>query len=239
PIPPMQGQFVSLFGSLSGVPVREARRRIEVAPYAVARASQSTVDAGNPLRPGSLRTTTAGADFKVGLTSDLTLTGTVNPDFGQVEADPSQVNLTGAETFFAERRPFFTEGSDLFQYDMTWNWTFGSEQLFYSRRIGRMPQLDYPDSATHTSAPEPTRLLAAAKLSGSTRGWRLGVLSATTARELGGDTHAEGVSRQVIEPLTHYGMLRLGRDFEEGRSGIGLVGTATNRQLEPASVDVL
>lgn len=240
PIPPAEGRFVSQFGTLSGVPVREAKRRLELTPYTVASASQSNTDPGNPLRHASEETAALGADFKVGLTSDLTLTGTVNPDFGQVEADPSQVNLTGAETFFAERRPFFTEGSHLFQYNMTWgDWLFASEQLFYSRRIGRTPQLDYPDSANFTSERAPTRLLAAGKLSGQTRGWSIGMLSATTARETGRYTHAGGIGRSVIEPLTHYGMARLGRDFAEGRSAIGLIGTATNRQLDDAAIDVL
>src|SRR6185503_18542712 len=90
----------------------------------------------NPLRPASTHSAAVGADFKMGLTSDLTITGTVNPDFGQLEADPSEVNLTGGESFFAERRPFFTEGSNLFQYGLTnSDWIFGGEQLFYSRRI--------------------------------------------------------------------------------------------------------
>src|SRR6185295_2570395 len=93
-------------------------------------------------------------------------------------------NLTGAETFYSERRPFFTEGADQFRYGLSIaDWLFGSEELFYSRRIGRAPQIDFPDSATSTAPVEPTRLLAAAKLSGRSRGWSIGALSAATAEE--------------------------------------------------------
>ena len=240
PIPADVETFVSNFGTLTGVPVHEAKRRLEVAPYAVASARRSNDDFGNPFRPPSARSASIGADFKVGLSSDMTLTGTVNPDFGQVEADPSQVNLTGAETLFSERRAFFIEGLDLFQYNLSWgDWLFGNEQLFYTRRVGRAPQLDFPDSARQTSASDLTRILGAAKLSGRTGAWRVGLLSATTAEETGSYSHPAGIARQVVEPMTHYGVLRLGRDFERGESQVGFIGTSTNRRLEPASADVL
>jgi hypothetical protein len=240
PIPPDAGTFVSNFGTLTGVPVREAKRRLEVAPYAVARTQRSNVDLGNPFRSAAAHSASAGADFKVGLTSDITVTGTINPDFGQVEADPSQVNLTGAETIFSERRAFFIEGLDLFQYNLSWgDWQFGNEQLFYTRRIGRTPQLDLPDSAQHTSAADLTRILTAGKLSGQSGAWRIGLLSATTAEEKARYSHPNGISRQVTEPMTHYGVLRLGRDFGRGEGQIGVIGTATNRRIEPASTDVL
>ena len=239
PVPASSGQFVSLFGTLSGVRTASVKRRLELTPYAVARARSANTDPGNPLHDVTSQDAMFGADFKIGLTSDLTLTGTVNPDFGQVEADPSQVNLTGGETFFAERRPFFTEGSNLFQFNIGWgDWIFGGEQLFYSRRIGRTPQLDYPDSADFTSAAEPTRLLAAGKLSGRALGWNVGVLSATTARETGRYTHVGGTSRHTIEPLTHYGVYRFGRDFAAGRGSLGVIATSTHRQLDASSVDV-
>jgi uncharacterized protein DUF5916 len=240
PIPPDAGTFVSNFGTLTGVPVSEAKRRLEIAPYAVARTQRSNVDLGNPFHSAAAHSASVGADFKVGLTSDITVTGTVNPDFGQVEADPSQVNLTGAETLFSERRTFFIEGLDLFQYNLSWgDWVFGNEQLFYTRRIGRTPQLDFPDSAGHTSTTDFTRLLGAGKLSGRTGKWRVGLVSATTAEETGRYSHPAGVSRQVLEPMTHYGVFRLGRDFDGGESQMGLIGTATSRRLEPVSVDVL
>jgi hypothetical protein len=240
PIPPDAGTYVSNFGTLTGVPVHEAKRRLEIAPYAVARTQRSNDGAGSPFRSAAASSATAGADFKVGLTSDITITGTLNPDFGQVEADPSQVNLSGAEILFTERRPFFIEGLDLFQYNLSWgDWLLGSEELFYTRRVGRAPQLDFPDSADHTTTADFTRLLAAGKLSGQSGSWRIGLLSATTAEETGRYTHPGGVARQVVEPLTHYGVMRLGRAFGEGHSQIALIGTTTNRRLEPASVDVL
>jgi hypothetical protein len=96
-----------------------------------------------------------GLDLKVGLTTDFTMDVTFNPDFGQVEADPSVLNLTTYETFFEEKRPFFLEGGNLLDFG------FGSRnQLFYSRRIGHRPQyiptffrmnmLGYPGKYEHS-----------------------------------------------------------------------------------------
>ncbi|MEO8623172.1 MAG: DUF5916 domain-containing protein [bacterium] len=240
PIPPDAGTYVSNFGSLVGVPVQEAKRRVEISPYVLARSWQSNAYAGNALRGGSMQTAATGADFKLGVGSNLTLTGTVNPDFGQVEADPAQVNLTGAETILPERRTFFTEGSDLFHYNLSWAGSdFGNEQVVYTRRIGRMPQLDLPDVASHSVATDPTRLLGAAKLSGRVGQWRLGLLSATTAEQTGLYAQSTGIGKQVIEPLTHYGVLRVGRDFENGASQLGVIATATNRRLDTLSANTL
>ncbi|MEP6619018.1 MAG: DUF5916 domain-containing protein [bacterium] len=240
PIPPDGGTYVSDFGSLVGVPVHEAKRRVEVNPYVVARSWRSNAYQDNALRSGSMRTATTGADFKVGVGSNLTLTGTVNPDFGQVEADPAQVNLTGAETLLPEQRAFFTEGSDLFHYNLSWaGGDFGNEQLVYTRRIGRMPQLDLPDVTSHSVATDPTRLLGAAKLSGRIGQWRVGLLSATTEEETGSYLQSGGLRTQVIEPLTHYGVLRIDHDFEGGASQLGIIATGTNRRLDALSANTL
>ncbi|MEP7002679.1 MAG: DUF5916 domain-containing protein [bacterium] len=240
PIPPNAGTYVSNFGSLVGVPVQEAKRRVEINPYVLARSWRSNAYAGNSLLPGSMQNASTGADFKVGVGSNLTLTGTVNPDFGQVEADPAQVNLTGAETILPEKRTFFTEGSDLFHYNLSWGGVdFGNEQLVYTRRIGRMPQLALPDVASHSVATDPTRLLGAAKLSGRIGQWRLGVLSATTEEETGLYAQPSGIGKQVTEPLTHYGVARLDRDFENGASQLGVIVTATNRRLDSLSSNTL
>ncbi|MEP6729010.1 MAG: DUF5916 domain-containing protein [bacterium] len=239
PILPDAGSYVSSFGTVVGVPVREAKRRFEMTPYTLARSWRSAAYPGNALRPPVMQTAAAGADFKLGLTSDLTITGTVNPDFGQVEADPAQVNLTGAETLLSERRTFFTEGSDLFRYQLSWVTDFGDEKLVYTRRVGRAPQLDLPDATSHTVATDPTRLLGATKLSGRLGSWRVGLLSATTAEEVGEYSRLGGIAHQVVEPLTHYGVVRLGRDFNDGKSQLGFIATATNRRLESASVDEL
>lgn len=169
-----------------------------------------------------------GADFQYGLSSALTLTGTINPDFGQVEADPSQVNLTAFETFFPEKRPFFVEGSNIFGFDI------GSGQLFYSRRIGAEPHGFTPDGTVFREVPERTTILGAAKLSGKTAdGWSIGVLNAVTAEEMAAYTTEEGLERRAqVEPLTNYGVVRVIKDFRDGESAIGGIFTTMNRRLE-------
>jgi hypothetical protein len=158
-----------------------------------------------------------GADLKYGLTSNLTLDGTINPDFGQVEADPAQLNLTAFETFFQERRPFFLEGMSIFQFGQD------PEQLFYSRRIGRAPQLSSlaPDGV---DVPGASRILGAAKLTGRVAGGTsLGVLTAMTDRTVAGGT--------AIEPRTTYGLARATRDLRKGESAVGVMATAVDRSL--------
>ena len=161
---------------------------------------------------------TIGADVKYGLTSNLTLDGTINPDFGQVEADPAQLNLTAFETFFEERRPFFLEGRSIF--------LFGAdpEQLFYSRRIGRAPQLTglAPEGV---DVPGASRILGAGKLTGRVAGGTsLGVLAAMTDRTTAGGT--------TIEPRTTFGLARAMRDLRGGESAIGVMVTAVDRALD-------
>ena len=107
--------WVSQFGELHGLLDLEPKRRIELMPYAVASSESLAGEAGDPFRDGSSSDFDGGIDGKIGLSNNLTLDFTINPDFGQVEADPSEVNLTAFETFFSERRPFFIEGSDIFE----------------------------------------------------------------------------------------------------------------------------
>ena len=115
-IPQQASGFVSLFGDLVEVDGVHPPRRVEVLPYTAASNRTRPADVGNPFQTGRARTANIGGDFKLGVSSAMTLTGTVNPDFGQVEADPAVVNLSAFETFYPERRPFFTEGSDLFRF---------------------------------------------------------------------------------------------------------------------------
>jgi hypothetical protein len=207
--------LVSQFGDLGGLAGLGSPRRLEVAPYVLVR------NTGN-VRAGDIRRSqqgTMGADLKYGLTSNLTLDGTINPDFGQVEADPAQLNLTAFETFFDERRPFFLEGMSIFQFG------HDPEQLFYSRRIGRAPQLAglAPDGV---DVPGASRILGAGKLTGRVAGGTsLGVLAAMTDRIEAGAT--------TIEPRTTYGLARVSRDLRQGESSFGFVATAVDRALGP------
>ena len=181
PIRPELGSFVSQFGTLENIRLNDGPRRMEFVPFSVAQMTRPAFEAGNPLFRRQAARATVGADFKVGI-SEFTLTGTVNPDFGQVEADPSEVNLSGVESFFTERRPFFLDGSNLFAFNMSSAaWLTGNEALFYSRRIGRQPQGDVPDEAAWSREPATTRVLGALKLSGRTsNGWSIAAASALT-----------------------------------------------------------
>ncbi|MBM4188460.1 MAG: carbohydrate binding family 9 domain-containing protein [Gemmatimonadetes bacterium] len=220
---------VSKYGHLIGLANIPAPKRLEILPYSSsqARLTEGLV-AGHPFDDGSETSFGGGVDLKYGVTSDLTLNATINPDFGQVEADPSVVNLTAFETFFEERRPFFVEGSNIFGF----NANFGQDRFFYTRRIGRAFFQSALGSAAFVDEPSATSILGAAKLSGRTRsGWSIGVLDAVTARE-----HARvadlptGTVREVpVEPRSNYGVLRVKRDLSQGQSGYGFMATTVNR----------
>ncbi len=218
PIPPDATGYVSLFGRLGGLRGLRAPRRLEVTPYLLARDG-----------------TSAGADVKAGLTSNLTVTATLLPDFGQVEADPSQLDLSGLEVFFPEQRPFFVEGGDIFQVPL-WgsNWIFGGPNaLFYSRRLGRRPQLPLPDGADGALRPAATRLLGAAKLSGKTAGgWSVGLLDAVAAEERVTVRDARGAHATTLEPRTNYLVARLSRDLRGGATVVGATLTGATRALD-------
>jgi hypothetical protein len=206
--------IASQFGEVSGFSGLGSPRRLEIAPYLLAR-NTGAVRADGIRRS---QQATMGADIKYGLTSNLTLDATVNPDFGQVEADPATLNLTAFETFFEERRPFFLEGMSIFQFGQD------PEQLFYSRRIGRPPQLAglAPDGV---DVPGASRILGAGKLTGRVAGGTsLGVLTAVTDRTTAGGT--------TIEPRTTYGLARATRDLRSGESTIGMMVTAVDRALD-------
>jgi hypothetical protein len=159
PVDPGAAGYVSRFGMLAGVDGVRSPRRLDFVPYTLARATRAPLDAGNPFYQRTSVGGALGADIGLGITSKLTLNATINPDFGQVEADPSEVNLTGVETFLREKRPFFVEGGDIFSYSLG-DGLLGEEQLFYSRRIGRAPQLSDPDNAMAVDEPDVTSISA-------------------------------------------------------------------------------
>lgn len=172
----------------------------------------------------------------IGITNDLTLDFTINPDFGQVEADPSAIALDGFQIFFQERRPFFIENKNIFDYQFSNSQagnTFGFDNLFYSRRIGRSPQ----GSANivineYVDQPDITTILGAAKFSGKTKdGWSVGVLESTTAQESAKITDLVSERIETVEPLTNYFVSRVQKDFNNRNSFIGGIFTATNRNL--------
>lgn len=215
--------LISQAGDLSGISNVPSPRRVELTPYLLTR---------NITRPGvtgesasHVQQSSAGADIKLGLTSNLTIDASINPDFGQVEADPSLLNLSAFEPYFQERRPFFLEGVAIFDFRNNCDdIDSGCTGLFYSRRIGRAPRLSglYGDAAS----PAQSTIMGAAKITGRTvGGLSLGLLNATTERMVG----SEG---RTIEPLTNYAVLRLQQDVTEGKGGIGMMVTAVNRSLD-------
>lgn len=235
--------FVSRFAHLIGLRDIPAPRRLEILPYSVARGTYHEPQvAGNPFDQRSAYFGGAGLDLKYGVTSNLTLDATVNPDFGQVEADPAFVNLTAFEQFLEERRPFFVEGANIFQFGGTGPFIGfgGTPRFFYSRRIGRSPEGSAQVPAVgYASIPDNTTILSAGKLSGKTAGgWSIGVLDALTAAEQATIDSAGVRSREEVEPFSNYFVGRLKREVG-GHTGIGLLATAVNRHLDAPQLDFL
>jgi len=220
----------SQFGDLTGLNGLGAPGRAEITPYVVTKNVQA---------PGSAdfareQQASVGGDLKYRLASNLLLNATVNPDFGQVEADPSELNLSAFETFFSERRPFFVEGKGLFTFTVNCVVVVDcntGEGLFYSRRIGRSPQLAdiYGDAASATS----TKIVGAGKVTGRLPGgFSLGALDAVT-------DHVAGPGGTTLEPAANYGVVRGNQDFHNGAASVGFIATGVNRSLDAASASYL
>ncbi len=229
--------FVSRFVDLVGIENISPPRRIEVLPYVTTKAEYTQQLPGNPFNDGSKYLPGTGADLKVGIGSNLTLDATVNPDFGQVEVDPAVVNLSDVETFFSEKRPFFIEGSTIFNFGRggsrsSWGFNWANPQFFYTRRIGRAPQGSSPP-ADFSDMPLGTSILGAAKLTGKLGGnWNVGTLHALTARENAELELGNRRWRSEVEPLTYYGITRAQKEIKEGRQGLGFISTLATRKFD-------
>lgn len=226
---PKVAGLASQLGTLSGLAGLSTGRRLEATPYVVTKNVQRLNGSGYE----RIQQASVGGDVKVGLTPNVTLDATINPDFGQVEADPSVVNLTAFETFFSERRPFFVEGTGLYRFELNCYIVVDcstNEGLFYSRRIGRSPTLRqlYGNEGTPTATP----IDVAAKITGRTPGGlSFGVLDAVTPRiQAPGATASLGA--RTVEPAANYAVLRAQQDLRGGDAGISLIGTAVNRSLD-------
>ncbi len=245
PLSNTESGFVSKFGHLTGLEGIKPARHLEMLPYTVSSYESERESTSNP--DGSDFYNNVGLDIKYGLSSNLTLDATFNPDFGQVELDQPVLNLSTFETYFGERRPFFVEGSDLF--DTRFN-------LFYSRRIGRQPGggIDDPEAMYYTSRrPKSTTILGAAKISGKlSTGTSVALLTALTQEEKRNydaevlridssvspwDTLSiDTVGREgVIEPSAGYTALRIQQDiFAHSYLG-GTFTLASQEQAYPAA----
>ena len=232
----------AFFGTLEGLTITHRPSHLEVMPYAETRmARQGSGLSGDPFNSAHHADVRAGGDLRVGVTSSLTLDATVNPDFGQVEADPASVNLTAYETYFSEKRPFFVQGSSLFDFGQPGcniNCGFGL-YLFYSRRIGRAPQaanLAY-DAGNFVDIPQNTTILGAAKLTGRTsKGTSVGIIDAVTAAE-----HADvftGTARikQAVQPGANAFIGRVKQEYKGGDVVLGAIATANYRFLNDSQI---
>ncbi len=233
--------YVRHYGRLTGLKDIPRQRRVYLSPYTTGQYSRATeyVTAVHPENYNLV--SNLGADIKLGLTNNLTLDLTVNPDFGQVEADPADLNLTAFETFYAEKRPLFVEGGNIFSFPLgIGDGDLGSNALFYPRRIGRSPHHS-PDTDGFVDEPTSTAILAAGKLSGKTAsGLSIGVLNAVTAQEQATIRFEDQPSQhEMVEPLTNFFVTRVQQDFRQGKTSLGGILTATNRRIENEQLNFL
>ncbi len=222
--------YVSQFGELGGLTLAGGLKRLELVPYTVGQVGTRPTEAGNPFEKSPDPGGAAGADLKYAVTPGLTMTATINPDFGQVEADPAVVNLTAFETFYDERRPFFVESSGNLKFDLDCN-DGACTGLFYSRRIGRRPHgtPDTPEGG-YTSVPAQTTILGAAKLTGRAGAFAIGALNAITADERAHLSFGSAAGRQTVEPLTNYTVVQAKREWAN-QSSLGFMFTNVARRV--------
>lgn len=234
-IPQNSGVWVSSFAELHGIKNIPTYRQMEIAPYVIAQADKYEKETGNPFAKGFDKKLTVGVDGKFAVTNDLILDFTINPDFGQVEADPSQVRIDGFQNFFEERRPFFIESRNIFDYQLTGSEAGGdydADLLFYSRRIGSSPHgYAQLNAGEYAKTPQNTSIIGAAKFSGKTKkGLSIGILESITEREMATIDNNGDRKRQLVEPLTSYFVGRVQQDYKGGNTIIGGIFTSVNRE---------
>jgi len=226
-------RFPDLVG-LSGV---TPGGRTEVRAYGLLKNEMLDPDPDDPFRSQGQWSGNAGVDLKTAISNNLTVNATFNPDFGQVEVDPAVVNLSAYETFFPERRPFFVEDASIFQFGnegttSNWNFNWMDPLLFYSRRVGRAPQIGVDGDPDWVDRPQYTTILGAAKLSGKIGNTSVGALSAFTAREKAHLRTGGLEDEQVVEPFTNYSVVRARWARPDGSQGLGAMATGTLRDLD-------
>ncbi len=234
--------WVSQYGNLNGLQDIPKQRRIYFTPYLTGKYNKANY-LKNPVHQNSFDTAgNLGADLKIGVTNNLTLDLTFNPDFGQVEADPAELNLSAFESYFSEKRPFFIEGGNIYNFSLGIGDGDGANSgLFYTRRIGRSPHDYASDDDGYETNPTSTSILSAGKLSGKTSsGWSIGVMNALANKEEGTVEFEDGSSfTQTVEPLTNYFVTRIQKDLNEGNTAVGGMFTATNRDIDDDNLNWL
>lgn len=220
--------MVYIFGELRGIKDIPYKRNFEMLPYVN---TKYIPDAYDKTKFG------AGLDGKMGVTSNFTLDYTFNPDFGQVEADPSELNLTSYETRFDEKRPFFLEGNSILEYNS------GGDMLYYTRRIGSAPSYEpyyYEEDGERISMPENSTIINALKLTGKNKnGLSLGFLNGITAREVATIYTPQEEIEEAVEPFTNYTVARVKQDFNKGSTVLGGIITSTIRNIKDEHLNFL
>ncbi|MBK9981933.1 MAG: carbohydrate binding family 9 domain-containing protein [Saprospiraceae bacterium] len=235
PVPRNANGWVSQFGELHGLTNLPKNKQIELAPYILAQTEHFEKEPGNPFLDGSKNKLAVGLDGKLGITRDMILDFTINPDFGQVEADPGSIRLDGYEVFFNEQRPFFVENNNLFNYQVAGSAAGGEydqDLLFYSRRIGGEPH-GYPslNAGEFADVPGNTSILGATKFSGKTKnGLSIGILESITDPIKATIANGESRRKEIVEPLSNYFVGRFVKDFDHGNTILGAILTSVNRK---------
>jgi hypothetical protein len=234
-IPRKNSGHVYSFGTLVGLKGVQKPRLVEFLPYFAGKATAEPVIPGSPYSKNMRLNGNAGIDSKIGV-GDFTMDITINPDFGQIEADPSVMNLTALETFYDEKRPFFLEGKHIFDFSADNN------LMFYSRRIGHIPSYSPPADNINSflNKPELTNILNAVKLTGTTRnGFSVGILQSTTQQERAKFTEDGLETHPVVEPLTNFLIGRIQKTADNGNTQLGIMFTSTNRFINNTQLDFL
>ncbi|MFC1760304.1 DUF5916 domain-containing protein, partial [Candidatus Neomarinimicrobiota bacterium] len=223
--PKEESGHVQHYGDLTGLTDIPKQRSVYLMPYVTSSFNRADF-LKTPVHANSYDyNNNVGLDAKIGITNNLTFDLTVNPDFGQVEADPAELNLSAFESYFREKRPFFVEGSNIFNFNLgLGDNEHASNSLFYTRRIGRTPHHYTEDDNGYETNPSATRILSAGKISGKTSsGWSIGILDAITAKEKGSIKFEDNTPTltETVEPLTNYFVSRVQKDFNEGSTTFG------------------
>jgi hypothetical protein len=232
--------MVSHFTTLHGIRDIHPPKRLELTPYITGNYGILKTEDENPFYNGKDSDINIGTDLKIGIGNNLTIDATINPDFGQVEVDPSVINLSAFETYYQEKRPFFIEGAGIFRFGVggpTNRMNFGTMEptFFYSRRIGRYPQGEA--DGEWVKIPSATSILGATKISGKiTDSWAVGGVSAITRREFASVKNDDENSEIEVEPFTSYNLFRTLKEFNQGRQGLGLVTTYVDRKFDDKSL---
>ncbi len=235
--PRNEGGYGNRFPDLVGIRGIKPQNKAELRPYALGKLEDLEVDPDDPFRSSPDVSGNIGLDIKAPLSNNLTMNATVNPDFGQVEVDPAVVNLSAYETFYEERRPFFVEDANIFRFgreglNSNWNFNWFDPMPFYSRRVGRAPQLGIQADFDFADIPQYTTILGAAKISGKIGQISVGAFTAFTAQEKAQLQSGNERSEQVVEPLANYSVVRMNTTRDEGLKGIGAIVTHTARDLD-------